>query len=254
MRGLSNWRALVDGDLVEQAVATALGVREQPAVPLLSILKRYLQTRKLLIVIDNCEHVLAACSAIVRSLLSACPRLKISLYQPGSTGRGRRGVLYGAAALAAASAARGDQRLRGTGRHRFGGGGSVSGARAAAARPGIVIDDNCRNAAKRIVHRLDGIPLAIELAAARATVLSVEQIAARLSDAFKLLTQGSRLGPSRQQHSPALCIDWELESVERDWSAGTILRRLSSFAGLDFGNRRGGLCWSRGFRRMMCWM
>jgi predicted ATPase/DNA-binding SARP family transcriptional activator len=240
--------ALADPALVPQAVARALQVRETPDAPLTETLQEALAGRQLLLVLDNCEHLLDACARLVDALLSACLHLRIlaTSRQPlGLTGE----VAWRVPSLSLPE-----------GRRRGGPGGGAgpreaedspasgpsdcllpsadcllaSGAirlfvhRAQAAMPGFALREQNAPAVLQVCRRLDGIPLAIELAAARLKALSIEQIAARLHDRFRLLTGGSRAALPRQQTLRAT-LDWShdlLSGPER-----ILLRRLSVFAG-----------------------
>jgi predicted ATPase/class 3 adenylate cyclase len=219
---------LSDPTLVPQTVATALGVREQAGRPAMQTLQEYLRTRTLLLVLDNCEHLVAACTSLADGLLRACPNLKIlatsrealgiagettwrvpSLSMPDPRQPG-----FGAAELAAALPQYEAVRL------------FID--RAVAVSPGFAVTNRNAPAVAQICHRLDGIPLALELAAARVRVLSPEQIAARLDDRLRLLTGGSRTALPRQQTLRAL-VDWSYDLLSEQ--ERTLLARLSVFAG-----------------------
>ncbi len=214
---------LSDPVLVAKEAASALDVPEQPGRPLNETLLRALPTKHLLFVLDNCEHILSASRDLADTLLRACPHLRIL-----ATSRGALGVdgevtyrvpslqlpdlrqLPAPAALAEYEAIR------------------LFAERAALSQPGFSVTDSNAASVAQICHRLDGIPLAIEFAAARVKVLSVDQIAARLDDRFHLLTAGARKTFPRHQTLQAT-MDWSydlLSAPER-----TVLRRLSVFAG-----------------------
>ncbi|MGH2376730.1 MAG: adenylate/guanylate cyclase domain-containing protein, partial [bacterium] len=180
--------ALSDATLVAQTIASSLGVREQPGRPVLTTVTDYLRRRRLLLVLDNCEHLIAGCAEVAAALLRACPHLRIlvtsrealrvggelvwpvpSLSTPDPERPPAVDILtrYEASRLFVERALAVNREF------------SVAGTAAVA----------------QICRRLDGIPLAIELAAARTNVLTVEQIAARLDDRFHLLTAGSRTAP-----------------------------------------------------------
>ena len=176
---------LADARLVPQAVASVLGVKEEAGRPVLEALVKYVRDRQLLLILDNCEHLLHACAELATKLLRSGRGLKIlassreplhvagettypvpSLAVPESAGdrsRSRRSTQYEAVRLFV--------------------------DRAAAAQPAFQVTRQNAAAVADICRRLDGIPLAIELAAARVRALSVEKIAARLSDRFRLLTR-----------------------------------------------------------------
>ena len=220
---------LSDPDLVPQTVVTALNLREQPGRPLLAVLNDYLPSRELLLLLDNCEHLVTACARLAEALLRGCPDIKIlatsrePLNLSGETVWGvpslsipefplRREVAGNAAALLQYEAVR------------------LFVERASAVSPGFVLTDQITPAVAEICQRLEGMPLAIELAAPRVRALSVEQIAARLATqgGFHLLTAGSRTAHPRHQTLEAT-LDWSyglLSETERK-----VLRRLSVFAG-----------------------
>jgi predicted ATPase/DNA-binding SARP family transcriptional activator len=214
---------VADPALVPLTVATTLGLREESGRPIIATLTDYLRGRKTLLLLDNCEHVITAAAQLVESLLHACPDLTIL-----ASGREQLGV-SGEAAFRVPSLSLPDPRRaleiealsHYEAVHLF-----ID--RAQLALPGFAITPENAGAIAQICQRLDGIPLAIELAAARVNVLDAEQIAARLTNAFRLLTGGSRTALPRQQTLRAL-MDWSynlLSEPER-----TLLRRLSVFAG-----------------------
>ena len=207
---------------VPLAVAAALGLREEPGRPLLATLLDAIGSRHLLLVLDNCEHLLAACAELAAALLRGCPHLRLL-----ATSRERLGIrgetsyrvpslstpapdLHPAAALAAYE------------------GVQLFVERARAASPDFALTQAEAGAVARICVGLDGIPLAIELAAARVGSLPVEGIAARLDRSIGLLTGGPRdVLPRHQTLRATLDWSWELlGAAER-----TLLRRLSVFAG-----------------------
>jgi predicted ATPase/DNA-binding SARP family transcriptional activator len=215
--------ALADPALVPRAVANALGVREIPNQPMNRTLVEDLHTRHMLLVLDNCEHLVNACAQLAEELLGACPQLRIlatsreALYIPGETAwpipplrlPDRRAL----PPLAALKDYEGIQLFV---------------ERAVAVKPGFALTEQNAPAVVQICRRLDGIPLGIELAAARVKVLSAEEIAARLDDRFNLLTAGSRTALPRYRTLRG-AIDWSydlLTEPERE-----LLRRLSVFAG-----------------------
>jgi predicted ATPase/DNA-binding XRE family transcriptional regulator len=219
---------LTDPALLAQTIAGALGVAETPGQSLLATLVRDLRPRHVLLVLDNCEHLLAGCAALARALLEACPHLQIlatsreALRLPGE-------VDWPVHPLVAPNLdvlPRDPAALLDTVR--------TSEAvllfveRASAARPDLALTPANARAIASIAWQLDGIPLALELAAARVRHLAVDQIAARLDDRFRLLTSGSRATLPRHQTLRAL-IDWShdlLADPER-----VLFRRLAVFAG-----------------------
>jgi non-specific serine/threonine protein kinase len=204
---------LSDPMLVPQAVANVLGVREQPGRPLADSIADWLRAHRLLLLLDNCEHLIGAAASLVDGLVQSCPDLHVlaTSREPLAI---EGEVTYRVPSLTVAEAESEAARL------------FVE--RAQAAAPSFVLTDRNSATVVRICARLDGIPLAIELAAARVRALSVEQIAARLDDRFRLLTGGSRTALPRQQTLRG-AIDWSydlLSDPER-----TLLRRLAVFAG-----------------------
>ncbi len=209
--------------LVPQTVASALGVREVPGRPLQATLLEYLGHRTLLVVLDNCEHLIEASAHLVQTLLEACPGLRIL-----ATSREPLGV-PGEVAWRVPSLSLPDPRRLP----------SVDdlGAceavrlfveRAAAVHPAFRLTPQNAPAVATVVRRLDGIPLAVELAAARVPALTVAQIAERLDDRFRLLTGGRRTALPRQQTLRAT-MDWSYQLLpERE---RVLLRRLAVFAG-----------------------
>ncbi len=217
---------LADPCLVAQAVATALCLREETDKSLTQTLVSALESKALLLVVDNCEHVLDTVADLANTLLMRCPDLKIlassreglgvngeqtyrvpSLrvpYVPGSTD-----------SLTAELACEFDS-VR------------LFAARAALVKSDFAVTDANAASVARLCHRLDGLPLAIELAAARARSMPAEQIEARLHDRFRLLTGGSRTALPRQQTLRAL-IDWSYDLLCTAEQA--LLQRLSVFVG-----------------------
>jgi predicted ATPase/DNA-binding SARP family transcriptional activator len=215
--------SLSDPGLVPQTVAAAVGVRKEPGRPLTETLGDALRPRSLLLVLDNCEHLLSACAQLAETLLRRCARLRIlatsreGLHITGET-------TYRVPPLSLPDLERlppAETLTRFEAAQLF-----VE--RAMAALPSFTLTDQNTAAVVSVCHRLDGIPLAIELAAARVKALPVEKIAVRLNDRFHLLTSGSRTALPRQQTLRAL-IDWSydlLTELER-----ALMRRLSVFAG-----------------------
>ena len=214
--------ALSDPALVTQSVAMVFNLSESPGMPLIAVLTNYLRAKELLLVVDNCEHLLGACAQLVSALLSACPKLQIlttsreALNISGET-------VWRVPSLALPDPARIPPlaQLRQYDAIQL----FVERAMAVAANWRLV--ENAAPAAQ-VCARLDGIPLAIELAAARLKVLSAQEIAARLDDRFNLLTSKSRTALPRHRTLRAT-MDWSydlLSDAERSF-----LPRLSVFAG-----------------------
>ena len=215
--------ALSDPERVPQACVKALDVIEQSDAYFKISLNHFLEKKNLLLILDNCEHVIAACTQLVADLLKACPRLHVLatsreiLSIPGehpfrvpSLALPDLRALPPLAELAQIEAVR------------------LFLERAAQVAPGVALTTANSAAIAQVCHRLDGIPLAIELAAARVRLLTVEQIAARLDNTFRLLTGGSRAVLPRQQTLKAM-IDWSYDLLSP--KERLLLQRLSVFAG-----------------------
>ncbi len=213
---------LADPALIPQAIAAPLGVREQPGRPLMDTVVDSVRAKHILLILDNCEHLIDAAARIANSLLRAAPNITVL-----ATSREALGI-DGETSYRVPSLSLPDVRSR-----------SVEDAlrcesvrlfvaRASAVQPRFQLMAQNASAVAQIARRLDGIPLAIELAAARCKLFSPEQIAARLDDHFRLLTGGSRTALPRQQTLRAL-IDWSYDLLSPDERA--LLRRLSVFVG-----------------------
>jgi predicted ATPase/DNA-binding SARP family transcriptional activator len=215
--------ALADPALMARSVATVLGLREEPNRPVLATLTDHVKEKHLLLVLDNCEHLVGACAELVTALLRACPGLQVlttsreGLAIPGE-------VLYQVPSLSVpdpmapppVELVPAYEAVR------------LFAERAQARRQGFTLTERIAPVVAAVCARLDGIPLAIELAAARVGTLSVEAIAARLDDRFRLLTGGSRVALPRQQTLRAT-LDWSWDLLgER---SRDLLRRLAVFAG-----------------------
>ncbi len=215
--------SLTDPRLVPQAVASVVGVKEQPGGTVAEALARFVKDRRVLIVLDNCEHLLQACAELATELLQAGvqPKILASSREPLHI---RGEATFPVPPLPVPDAFR--TFMRDT-LEQFAAA-RLFVERARAAQPAFHVTDDNASAIAGICQRLDGIPLALELAAARVRALSVEQIAARLTDRFRLLTGGDRTALPRQQTLRAL-IDWSydlLDDVER-----VLFHRLAVFAG-----------------------
>jgi predicted ATPase/DNA-binding CsgD family transcriptional regulator len=212
-----------DPDLVPARIASALGIREEPDRPLAETLIDALSPRRLLLILDTCEHVVDACAALVHQLLAGCPTVRM-IATSREPLRVRGETVWRVPPLAVPAA------LDGVGfgelaRHEAI---RLFAERAAAARPGFALAADNAVAVARLCRTLDGVPLAIELAAARVRALSIEQIAGRLGDRFQLLATGDRAAPPRQQTLRA-AVDWSYELLTEPEQI--LLRRLSVFAG-----------------------
>src|SRR6266540_301263 len=212
-----------DPSLVPQTVASVLGLHEERSRPLPATLAGYLRPRQLLLVLDNCEHLIEACAALADGLLRACTQLRILATSREALGIGGE-IAWRMPSLSVPDL----QRLPPTEGLSQYEAVRLFIERAVAVQPAFGVTNENAPAVAQVCHRLDGIPLEIELAAARVKVLAVEQIADRLDDCFRLLTGGSRTALPRQQTLRA-AIDWSfslLSEPER-----VLLRRLSVFAG-----------------------
>ncbi|HET9386368.1 MAG TPA: BTAD domain-containing putative transcriptional regulator [Gemmatimonadales bacterium] len=212
--------SLADPALVPQVVAAALGYREEGERSAVETMVHGLRERATLVILDNCEHLVEACADVAETLLKGCPIVRIL-----ATSREALGVPGEQAWLVPPLSLPGRTSLPEVLDSEAG---RLFVERARAALPSFVVDDSIAPAVSQICCRLDGIPLAIELAAARVRVLAPQQIAARLDDAFTLLTTSGR---SRVQRHRTLrgTIDWShalLTPAEAE-----LFRRLSVFAG-----------------------
>lgn len=213
---------LHDATLIPQLIASALGVRDESG-DLAQTLKNFLARRKALLVFDNCEHLIDGAAQWAEILLRAAPHLKIvATSREGLNLAGEQLFHVSSLPLPEATHAVSPATLLQSDAAR------LFVARATAANDHFRVTEQNAPLIAQICRRLDGIPLALELAAARTKALSVEQIAARLDDVFRLLTGGSRAALPRQQ-TLAAAIDWSyalLSQPER-----LLLQRLSVFAG-----------------------
>jgi predicted ATPase/DNA-binding CsgD family transcriptional regulator len=215
--------SLAEPSLVPQAVASTLGVRERPGSLLAVALSDYLRTRKLLLVLDNCEHLIDACAELAEGWLHSCPRLRVL-----ATSREALGIT-GEIAWPVPSLSLPDLRrlpdIESLPRYESA---RLFVERTAAVKPNFTLTEQNAPAVAQVCYRLDGIPLAIELAAARSKVLSVEEISERLDDSFRLLAAGSRTAMPRQRTLHAT-MDWSHELLGQ--KERVLFRRLSVFAG-----------------------
>ncbi len=213
---------LTDGELVAQQVAVALGIAEASAADAREAVLGHLRTREALIILDNCEHLIEACARLANSILRACPGVRIlatSREALGVTGERMypvRSLSLPAPKRVTAAGLADSEAVR------------LFTERAQAVDPSFELTDENAAAVYEVCRRLDGIPLAVELAAARVRALSVAQIAERLDDRFRLLTGGNRTVMPRHQTLRA-AIDWSFDLLSD--SERTVLWRLSVFAG-----------------------
>jgi predicted ATPase/class 3 adenylate cyclase/DNA-binding CsgD family transcriptional regulator len=201
---------ITDPELVPVTVARALGLPDQPGCPTMDTLLRFVRDRELLVVLDNCEHLLDASAELIVGLLSGAARLTML-----ATSREAIGVAGEVSWRVPSLSLAGEAIALFTDRARH-------------ARPGFTLTDDNAAAVGEICARLDGVPLAIELAAARVRALSLAEIVESLHDRFRLLTGGARTAVRRQQTLRA-SVDWShalLTEPER-----VLFRRLAVFLG-----------------------
>jgi len=215
--------SLTDQALVPQAVAATLGLREEPGRPLLATILGALGSRQMLLVLDNCEQLVAACAEMAVALLQGCPHLQLL-----ATSRERLGIrgetTYRVPSLALPTAGQ-QPTVAELGQYAAV---QLFVERARACQPAFTLGADNAGVVAQICARLDGIPLAIELAAARIGSLVVETIAARLDQSIGLLTGGPRdVLPRHQTLRATLDWSWELLSGREQM----VLRRLAIFSG-----------------------
>ena len=208
---------------IPDRIAATLNVQEQPGRNILDTLFDYLRHKELLLLLDNVEHLVRDCAEVTANLLEHCPNITILV-----TGRealfisGETTLQIPSLSLPARNGEISFEEIC------LSEGVQLFMERAKAVRPDFEINPKNAPAISEIVKRLDGIPLALELAASRMRMLTVEQIADRLNDRFRLLTGGHRTALPRQQTLQAL-IDWSWNLLEEEEQL--LLRRLSVFAG-----------------------
>jgi predicted ATPase/DNA-binding CsgD family transcriptional regulator len=215
---------IVDPALIPQAVASSLGVREQVGASLIDTLIAEVRDKHLLLLLDNCEHLLAGCAELAGRLLRSCPRLSILATSRQPLGVGGERVRHvdplGVPPPASDAPPGQDVAVHDAVR--------LFVARGAATRAGFVLTETTAPAVAEICRRLDGIPLAIELAAARLEMLSPQEILEHVDERFRFLTAGTPAWPGHQRSLFAA-----LESSHRLLSPpeATLFRRLSVFVG-----------------------
>jgi predicted ATPase/class 3 adenylate cyclase len=214
---------LTEPGLVADAVATVLKVKEQPGKPIIQTLIEHLGQRRLLLVLDNCEHLLVDCAKVADALVRQCPGVKILASSREALGTaGEQMYRVPSLSLPDRKAAQTPETLS-----------SYESVqlfidRALLVRTDFRVTNKNAAALASLCHHLEGIPLAIELAAARVRSLGVEEIDGKLDQRFRLLTGGSRTALPRQQTLRAL-IDWSYDLL--DDREQRLLQRLSVFAG-----------------------
>jgi predicted ATPase/DNA-binding CsgD family transcriptional regulator len=209
--------------LVPQQVAATLGVRDEPEQPILDTLLHFLRGRHLLLILDNCEHLLGACARLADRVLRSCPRVTLLASSREPLGVAGESV-FSVPSLAFPDEAEAPALEHLTAFPAL----RLFVDRAQLVEPDYAVTDGNAAAVVRICQRLDGIPLALELAAARLRLLDTQTLAARLEDVFAVLTGNSRTALPRQQTLRAT-LDWSyrlLNDEER-----LLLARLSVFAG-----------------------
>jgi predicted ATPase/class 3 adenylate cyclase/Tfp pilus assembly protein PilF len=214
---------LADPLLVPAIAATTLGVAETPGKSIADSLVDFLRQKRLLLILDNCEHLLEACAKLADRLLRASPDLTIL-----ASSRETLGVKGEAPFHVPPLSIPDTRHLPPLDQLSEYDAVRMFIERAGVVSPGFAINGDNATAVAQVVSRLDGIPLAIELAAARLRLLSVEQIALRLNDAFRLLTGGGRTVLPHHQTLRAL-VDWSHDMLSEPERA--VLRRLSVFVG-----------------------
>jgi predicted ATPase/DNA-binding SARP family transcriptional activator len=215
--------ALSNPDFIPQAIAQAIGIHEMPGQQVIDTLGAWLRSRAVLLVLDNCEHMIDACAAIVETLLRVSPGLTVltTSREPLRIDGETTSLVPSLSLPDPAESQSVEELLRYEAVQLF-----VD--RAARVMPGFRLTTENGMQVAQLCYRLDGIPLAIELAASRVRALPVEQIVERLSDRFQLLSGGSRTALSRQQTLRAT-LDWSYNLLsERE---RVLFARLSVFSG-----------------------
>jgi predicted ATPase/DNA-binding CsgD family transcriptional regulator len=215
---LAELAAVQDPDQVPSVVAAALGVQELPGTPTREVLGRVLARQQVLLLLDNCEHVIGAAAELCAGLLSACDDVRVL-----ATSREPLRVAWEARYRLASLALPDPDDLADAARAEAV---ALFADRARSADPHFVLTGDMTSAVARLVVRLDGMPLAIELAAARVEALGVAQLLSRLDDRFALLAAGDRLAAGRHR-SLAATVEWSyllLDEPER-----RVFRALSVF-------------------------
>ncbi len=212
---------LRDPDLVPVTVANVLGVREEPGRPVLDTLVEAVGGRSLLVVLDNCEHLIGSCAKLADALLRGCTNLALL-----ATSREPLGIdgehVYRVPSMRTPADGEDTDAIHGSEAVRL--------FTDRAGHHGVTLawDQETASVIGRICRRLDGIPLAIELAAARLRVMPAAELESRLDQRFALLTGGSRAAAPRQQTLRAM-VDWSWELLT--FAERAVLARLSTFAG-----------------------
>lgn len=208
-----------DPETMVQVVAATLGVSPRAGVSLAASIREYLRSKQVLVVLDNCEHLLGVAARFAESVLRECPEVRIlATSREGLAVAGEQLVALASLPVPVESdldVALSSEAVR------------LFGERAAAARSGFVLDGTNVGAVSEICRRLDGIPLAIELAAARVVGMRPAEIAARLDERFRLLTGGRRTAVERQQTLRAT-VEWSYSLLQP--AEALVFDRLGVFA------------------------
>jgi predicted ATPase/DNA-binding NarL/FixJ family response regulator len=212
-----------DPDVLAFLLMGTLGLRERSGRTPLESLVEQLAERRVLLILDNCEHLVSACALLAGGLLRGCPGLRVL-----ATSREKLGidaeVLFEVPPLHAPETGHRSSLAQLRQYESV----MLFAARAEAIVPGFALGKDNGDAVAELCHRLDGLPLAIELAASRVRVLAPQQILDRLTDRFALLTSGRRSAPARQQTLRA-CLDWSFDLCGKP--ERLLWARLSVFAG-----------------------
>lgn len=214
---------LADAAFVPQTVAAALDVRETPGQPIASTVAAALRGQTMLLVLDNCEHLLEACAQFVDALLRTCPGLHVL-----ATSREALRITGEIARRVPSLPVPDFQHVPPLAELQQNPAVRLFVERATAVQARFVLTEHNAPAVAQVCQRLDGIPLALELAAGRIEALTVEQLAARLDQRFRLLTGGNRAALPRQQTLRA-ALDWSYDLLSEP--ERLLLNRLSVFAG-----------------------
>ena len=214
---------IADPDLIPQTILSVIGIVEQPGKTPLDVLKEYLHEKQTLIVLDNCEHLVSASAQVANTLLNAAPKLKI--LASSREALGVKGELSYPVPSLSSPNPKNLPTIEQLSQYEAV---RLFIDRAILVAPHFVVDKDNAPFIAQICYRLDGIPLAIELAAARVKMMSVDQISKRLDDRFRLLTGGARTALPRQQTLRAL-IDWSYDLLTEN--ERLLLHRLPVFAG-----------------------
>ena len=230
---------LTDPALVPQALGAALALREAPGRPMRAVLLEHLMSRQLLLVLDSCEHLVAGCAEMAEALLRTCPRLTVL-----ATSReplGIPGEIHLVVSPLSSPGERGPADVEALAQFEAV---QLFADRAALALPGFQLTPANARGVARLCHQLDGLPLAIELAAARVKLLTVDQIADRLGDRFQLLAGANRRAVARHQTLAAM-LDWSFELLSEPervllcrlaiFRKGWTLKAAERVAGGDYG-------------------